>query len=371
MLQNILIANENYNEVDLYLKKLSVKKIMLVCGNSLKLLRINSYFENLIKNTDVEIIYFSDFHPNPVYESVVNGVTQFKKNKCDMVISAGGGSAIDVAKCIKLYSNMDLNTNFLEQDIITNNIPFLVIPTTAGSGSEATKYAVIYLNGEKLSIEHESCIPSHVLIDSSVLDSLPIYQKKSTMMDAFCHAIESFWSINSNDESRNYSKEAIEIIVSNKDDYLSKNNKTNINMLKASNIAGRAINITQTTAAHAMSYKLTSMYGISHGQAVSICLSKLFLFMLKGNNSCIDIRGESYIENIYKEIATSMGFKTPLEAALYFEQTVNDLGFSEPLSKDKSDINILKKSVNLTRLKNHPIQLNETDIENLYREIVL
>ena len=147
------------------------------------------------------------------------------------------------------------------------------MPTTAGTGSEATRYAVIYFDGEKQSISDYSCIPSAVLMDASVLKTLPIYQKKSTMMDAFCHAIESYWSVNSSEESRQYSRRAIQLIMENKDLYIGNDETGNTQMLKAAHLAGKAINLTQTTAGHAMCYKLTSLYGIAHGHAAALCVS--------------------------------------------------------------------------------------------------
>ena len=118
-------------------------------------------------------------------------------------------------------------------------------------------------------------------MDASALKTLPIYQKKSTMMDALCHSIESYWSVNSTEESNKYSKQAIQTILENKDAYLANKDLGNANMLKAAYLAGKAINITQTTAGHAMSYKLTSLYGIAHGHAVAICISKLWEYMLE------------------------------------------------------------------------------------------
>ena len=255
MKQKILISSENYAELDIYFKENGIKSIMLVCGKSISSLRINQYFEALEIREGIRVVRFMDFQPNPLYESVVKGVEIFRENGCELIVAVGGGSAIDVAKCIKLYSNMDNEINYLEQLIIPNEVKLLVVPTTAGSGSEATRYAVIYYKGEKQSVTHESCIPSLVLVDASVLETLPEYQRKVTMMDAFCHAIESFWSINSTLESKEYSAEAIRLIIENKDSYLKNNEVGNINMLRAANLAGKAINITQTTAGHAMCYK--------------------------------------------------------------------------------------------------------------------
>ena len=127
---------------------------------------------------------------------------------------------MDVAKCIKLYSNMDENESYLKQRIVPNDIPFIAIPTTSGTGSEATRFAVIYYNGEKQSVADYSCIPQAVLIDPSTIRTLPEYYRKTAMLDALCHAIESFWSINSTEESLKYSADAIRVITEYKDAYL-------------------------------------------------------------------------------------------------------------------------------------------------------
>ncbi len=96
-----------------------------------------------------------------------------------------------------------------------NNIPLLAVPTTAGTGSEATRFAVIYYGGNKQSVTSESLIPDAVVLDPDTLITLPLHQKKATMMDALCHSIESFWSINSTDESKEFSRTAIREILEN------------------------------------------------------------------------------------------------------------------------------------------------------------
>lgn len=327
----IMNASKDYIELDEYFLNIQVKRILLVCDGSMQFLRLNQYFASLEQRLGIQVVRFTDFQPNPSYESVECGVNCFHENNCDMIAAVGGGSAIDVAKCIKLYSNMDKHENYLKQQIIPNSIPFLAVPTTAGTGSEATRYAVIYYNGEKQSVADESCIPSAVLIDSSTLKTLPLYQKKATMMDALCHALESFWSVNSTDESMEYSRCAIQLILENRKGYLDNVDEANTNMLKAANIAGRAINITQTTAGHAMCYKLTSLYGIAHGHAAALCIRKLFPYMLSEDAKCIDPRGTQYLCHVFNEIAKAMGCSTANEAAEYFEQIVTGLELKIPV----------------------------------------
>ena len=351
----------NYEELDTYLGE----KVLLVCDSSIQFLKINEYF-----NGKGNIVRFSDFVPNPLYESVVEGVDIFHKENCDTIVAVGGGSAMDVAKCIKLYSNMYREENYLKQKIVPNDVPLIAVPTTAGTGSEATRYAVIYYEGEKQSIADYSCITSVVLFDTSVLETLPLYQKKATLMDAMCHSIESFWSVNSTDESKGYSKEAIKLIIGNYKDYLAGDNSKNELMLKASHIAGKAINITQTTAGHAMSYKLTSLFKIAHGHAAALCVKGIWPFMVKHTDNCIDVRGEEYLKNTFDEIADAMGCSCVEEAIDKFRNMVDELELSIPENATDKDYEVLKNSVNPVRLKNNPVALSVEDIDIIYHDIL-
>lgn len=364
------ITNADYSLIDKYLIDNSAQKVFLVCDSAIRFLKYDEYFKNLKDRLDISVIRFDDFEPNPDYRSVVEGVNAFVVNSCDLIVAIGGGSAMDVAKCIKLYSNMDHDKNYLTQEIVANDVPFAAIPTTSGTGSEATRYAVIYYKGEKQSVTHESCIPTTVFLDSSVLETLPEYQKKSTMLDALCHSIESFWSVNSTDESKAYSKQAIELILDNIDAYLANDGVGNENMLRASHIAGKAINITQTTAGHAMCYKLTSMYGIAHGHAAALCVNKLWPYMIENTEKCIDGRGVEYLDKVFCEIADAMGCDSHQGACEKFAQILKDLKLSTPTVESNDDYDVLKNSVNIVRLKNNPVSLDEAAIDMLYHEIL-
>ncbi len=367
--QRILTADNNYSALDNCFSESGAKKIMLVCDSAMPFLKISRYFDTLEERLNIGVLKFSDFKPNPDYESVAEGVRIFNDSGCDLIVAVGGGSAIDVAKCIKLYSNMDSSENYLKQKIVPNNIPFIAVPTTAGTGSEATRYAVIYYNGEKQSVSDYSCIPSTVLIDSSVLNTLPEYQKKSTMLDALCHSIESYWSVNSNDESKKFSREALKMILENMEAYLRNEETANRNMQKAAFWAGKAINITQTTAGHAMCYKLTSLYGIAHGHAAALCLSKLFGYMADNTDKCVDSRGRKYLESVFCEIAEIMDKSNAYEASEKLDELLKTLKMSVP-SASEEEIAVLKKSVNPVRLKNNPVELDENAIEKIYRMIL-
>ena len=318
------------------------------------------------------MVVFSDYQPNPLYENVQAGVKLFREEKCDSIIAVGGGSAMDVAKCIKLYGNCPgdgENGSWLNAEYIANNIRFLAIPTTAGTGSEATRYAVIYYERKKQSITSDSFIPDTVLMDPNTLITLPLYQKKATMCDALCHAIEAFWSVNSTNESKEYSRRAIELVIANIDAYLENTEEGRINMLLAANTAGKAINISQTTAGHAMSYKITSLFGTAHGHATMLCDRVLFPWMIENTDKCIDARGEQYLISVLFEISHAMGCDSPELASEKLKCIFEQFGFDIPTATE-AQFEELKTSVNPTRLKNHPIALDVETIDVLYHRIL-
>lgn len=367
-MQTIVQGKESYKQLADILKTLGTKKFLLVSGkNSFDALNVQKFIDAECP----EYIRFSEFSPNPKYEQVCKGIEAFNSFGCDTIVAIGGGSAMDVAKCIKLFCKMDSNENYLKQDFFDTEIPLIAVPTTAGTGSESTRYAVIYYNDEKQSVAHHSIVPDYAILDSLLLKTLPIYQKKCAMLDALCQGIESWWSVNSTDESKECSKMAVETIMLNWRQYIYDDDENAAEkIMLGSNYAGRAINITQTTAPHAFSYKLTSLYGIPHGHAVAICLPSIWNYMIHNINKCIDKRGEGYLLNIFTSIAKSMGVETPRKAIILFYEMMDKMEFLYPKQKKKEELNLLCNSVNSIRLKNNPIDIGIKDILNLYDNIL-
>ncbi len=369
MKQQILSPSEHYTSLDEYFALTAPRRILLVCGNSINLLRLGAYFSTLKERMGIDVVRFSDYTPNPTYASVVAGVETYRREECDMVVAVGGGSAMDLAKCIKMYATMPDSPDYLLQAIVPNDIPFLAVPTTAGTGSEATRFAVIVYEGRKQSVADVSCIPTAVLIDPTVLDTLPMYHRKATMLDALSHAIESYWAVASTRESKAFAHEAIRMVVDNMDAYLKNTPEGNARMLEAANTAGRAINITQTTAGHAMSYSLTIRYGTAHGHAVALCLTVLWPHMLSHTHLCTDPRGADYLRSTLSDIATAMGCSSAEEAVARFLSIYRDMRLPNPTIPEE-DFPILASSVNPTRLKNHPVGLSAEELNALYRQII-
>lgn len=352
-----------------YWKEKAIHKVFLVCGKSFNRLPIAAGIYSSAYCNAVEVVRFQDFSPNPRYEQVVEGVSLFLQTECDAILAVGGGSAMDVAKCIKLFSVLDHTKNYLSQTLQPSPIPLIAVPTTAGTGSEATRFAVIYYDGEKQSITHADGLPNAVVLDPSGLQSLPEYQRKATMLDALCHGVESYWSVNSTQESRAYSHQAIASILHYLPSYLRNEAEGNRGMLLASNTAGKAINITQTTAGHAMCYKLTSLYGIAHGHAAALCVCALWPYMLQNPQKCVDPHGARHLQSTFESIASAMNCETPWESVDKFRHLLSSLGITAPKLKDSSDYNKLITSVNPVRLKNNPVELDADAISYIYQTI--
>jgi alcohol dehydrogenase class IV len=346
------------------------RKVLLVCDSSFPFLNI----KNDIECMGVPYVVFDQFTPNPLYEDVCKGVDLFQITKCDTILAVGGGSSMDVAKCIKLYCQMDKDRLYLDQECKDTGVKLIAIPTTAGTGSESTRYAVIYHGGKKQSVTHESIIPNVAILEPKVLKTLPLYQKKCTMLDALCQGIESWWSVNSSEKSKKLSKEAVESIMKWWREYIFENTDESARQIMyAANLAGQAICITQTTAVHAFSYKITSLYNMPHGHAVAVGLPEIWQYMIDHMEKCIDSRGSGYLSSTFLSIATTMGSATPQEAISNFRDMMQDMDMPNPISEIShrtSDIEVLSTSVNPVRLKNNPIELNEEAIKFLYEMII-
>lgn len=358
------------------IKERGCVKLFLVVDSSYPFLNIKDAIEALPVK---ERVMFSDFTPNPLYEQVCSGIELLKSSNCDTILAVGGGSAIDVAKCIKLAVLAEEGNAAIIPPLVNTRVncdgaklPFIAIPTTAGTGSESTHNAVMYYEGVKQTVTNDGVLPDYAVLEPSVLKTLPLYQKKCTMMDALCQGIESWWSVNSTEESYEYSRKTIELIMANWKKYIFENDdEAARQIMLAASYGGRAINITQTTAAHAFSYKITSLYSLPHGHAVAVCLPEIWEYMIGNMNKCVDSRGQKYMSEIFGNIARIMGCDTPNMAIDKIRKMMKVLNLTQPVSTNKDvDIEVLCTSVNPVRLRNNPISIDYKTAKTIYSNIV-
>jgi len=365
---------QGIEQLPLIIMNTGCKRFLLVSNSTFR----QRYIKDLIDSLVVEKVLFSDYTPNPLFEQICNGVDLFNKSGCDGILAIGGGSPIDVAKCIKLSALADEGKNVIipplvstRVDINSSKIPLIAIPTTAGTGSESTHNAVMYYQGAKQTVTNDGILPDYAILDEIFLETLPLYQKKCTMMDALCQAIEAWWSVNSTEKSCEYSRKAIELIMNHWEDYIFNDSKSAAKqVLLASNYAGRAINITATTAPHAMSYKITSLYNLPHGHAVACCLPIVWKYMYNNLDKTIDSRGGEYLCRIFQRISSSMQCLSVEDAICKFELMMARMNLICPSLNNTEELDILAKSVNPVRLKNNPVYLSEEVLKNFYLKII-
>lgn len=200
-----LFENSNNDFKELLIED-SPKSIFLVTGNkSYEKSGAKFFIENILDGFN--FIRFSDFSENPKIEDVEKGINIFLENSCDYLVSVGGGSVLDMAKLINIGHDKknlkDLATN--KTKISSFGKKLIAIPTTSGSGSEATHFAVVYVGGEKFSVAHPIyMLPNVVVLNPSLTYSMDSYQTALSGIDAFAQAMESYWSVNSTEESKKY-----------------------------------------------------------------------------------------------------------------------------------------------------------------------
>lgn len=309
---------------------------------------------------------FSGYAPNPTYEQVVAGVDAYRREGCDGLVSLGGGSAIDVAKCVGLWAGLPgdgRDERFADLPAGPAYVPHLAIPTTAGTGSEATHFAVVYVDGEKRSVAHPTLLPDAALLVPGLLAGLPAYQRAATMLDALCQAVESSWSRRSSATSRAHAARAIPALVASASAYLAGDASVARAVALAADEAGRAINQTTTTAPHAMSYKLTSRFGLAHGHAVALCMGPVWARLLS------TAQGPTR-ERLAEVDALMTGQPgAPWGSGIdVFRRILAETRLAAPDNVGEEDLELLAASVNAQRLSNHPETLTPSDLRALYAE---
>ena len=301
---------------------------------------------------------FSGYHANPDLADSEAGADLFLRDGCDGLISIGGGSCIDTAKAIKARLNT-ADEAALESSRLEHRLacPHIAIPGTAGTGSEATQFAVVYVNGKKLSLDHGELRPDGAILDAALLDSLPAYHRKSCALDALAQGIESYWSGGASDDSKVHAFLAVIGVLDNLKAYLVGDPHAASEMMDASFQSGKAIQITRTTAAHAMSYGLTMTMGIAHGHACMLTLPTLWEMML----DCEEMKGT------LQDLTGKMRLGDPQMVPKLLKGILYDLEMEIPPMPDNQMLDKLTDSVNIERLNNHPVTLSREEIREAYR----
>jgi alcohol dehydrogenase class IV len=358
------------NKLNLFLKKRKIKNILVITGQKsfnftgFKKLEIYRKFKSkmtiLYKKNEIPEIQELEYLIKKI--NIINP---------DLIIALGGGCVIDYAKLANgLYNIKNLRKKIKSSTIKINSkkTKILAIPTTAGSGAEVTKFAVIYIDKIKYSVDHSLLKPDfYSLIPKLVINS-PKIVRSSSGFDAIAQAAESIFSKRANIQSLKYSSKSLRFSIKS---FLEFVNSPNINnasqMLLAANFSGKAINISRTNTPHALSYFFTSKFKIAHGIAVSIffieVINLYYLIANKKNNINL-IKKFSLFFRLIKQ-SNILGFND------LFHKFFLESGIKKNLDKSLKNIkykNNFNFYYNSNRLKNSPIKISKADINRLYSD---
>lgn len=314
---------------------------------------------------------FSDFEPNPKIEQAFAASRRAAEMNADAVIAIGGGSCLDVAKhaCIGAHESVDRSTGRITGE--PARLPLFAAPTTAGTGSEVTPFAAIYVDGKKVSVGHEHMRPAGAILDHRLLLSMPHVVAAAAALDALCQAVESLWATGSTDESIAHARAAgprlARVIVPA---VMDRSPEALQELQLGAHYAGRAIAISKTTASHALSYKMTTGFGVPHGIGVALTIAQV----ARANadvtpDDCLDERGDAWVRERVTEAASWFGTDPDglpeavgaMQRSLEVPSSLAEAGVPE------DDLVALARSVDPVRLSNNPRLLPYALIEDMLR----
>lgn len=253
-------------------------RVLLVTGRSA--MRRHGCTEKILQLIGADrVVLFEEVEPNPTVDTVERGAELCRREGCTLVVGAGGGSALDAAKAIAALSHSPGRVwDYLRSDreLHQPGIPFVAIPTTSGSGSEVTPYAILTVPEDKLksSLRHPILYPRVAVVDPDLSTSLPPRQTAAAGLDVLCHAVESIWSIRSQPIAGVWAEAAVELVFRHLLSAFCEGDNIDARegMSLASLLAGLAISQTGTTAIHAASYPITFDVHLEHGFACALFL---------------------------------------------------------------------------------------------------
>ncbi|TCP90122.1 alcohol dehydrogenase class IV [Cricetibacter osteomyelitidis] len=333
----------------------------------------------ILEQAGLAVQVISDVPPEPPIGAVEHIFDQAKHFKADMVIGLGGGSAMDTAKLVAL---MLANQNITLKEVTggakkfaQRSVPTLMIPTTSGTGSEATQNSIV-LDSEqelKIGIVDEKLVASSVILDADLTVGLPKHITANTGIDALCHAIECYISKKGSPFSDMFALKAVELIAKNIRTafHHGQDVQARENMLLGSFLGGACIATSGTVAVHALSYPLGGKYHIPHGLSNAILLPDVMQFNLP---AC-----EEKFANVARAMGLDVQNCTERQAAekmidelyalirdLEIKCDLSAVGISEEILDELVDSAFKVRRL----LDNNPREMTKADIKAIYRKII-
>ncbi len=348
------------------LKDAGIHKVLVVTDPGIAKAGFLDVVSPVLIAGNVEFKIFQEVEPNPSVDTVNKGAAIFDEFKFQGVIALGGGSPMDTAKAIAIkVTNLGDIPDYEGLDTFEKDpLPVWAIPTTAGTGSEVTPFAVITdrVKKYKLTIISTRIIPKVALLDPGLISGLPASIAASTGLDALTHAIEAYVSLFSSPYSDSFAEKAIEMIGRNLRLFVANrsNEEAAGNMLLASLFAGLAFTHARLGNAHAMAHPLGGYFDVPHGVANAILLPYIMDYNRMANP-------EKFIR-----IAKLMGEEATAQGAVEAVKKLNrDLNIPEKLShfgvKEEVIPEMTEDAMKSGNVLANPRQTGPSEIKALYQ----
>jgi len=354
---------------------LKKKKVLVVTDPGIVQAGLLEPLKHSLQAANIPFALFDGVEPDPRLEVVRQCAELGRKEGVEALIGYGGGSSLDIAKvaAVLLTNEGDL-TQFFGIDLIPNpGLPVILIPTTAGTGSEVTPIAILSDTREKLKkgIVSPYLFPEVALLDPQLTVGLPPLVTALTGLDALIHAIEAYTSVNAFDLTDHLAFRALELLYDNIRTAYARGEdlEARAHMLEGSLLAGIAFANAGVTAVHAFAYPLGGEFHVAHGLANSVMLPHVMRFNLLGNLPK------------FADIGSALGLDTEhltdKEAALEALEAVEDLMEDLTIPRRLRDLNIPQEAIpslaegvmKVTRLlANNPRRITLEDARRIYEE---
>lgn len=370
--QNICFGQNSIEQLTEILDKMQSEGVFIISGPHLSKIGTVKKIEKLVTESGRQCFSFTETEANPSVETVAKAAGCFMEANADCIIALGGGSPMDVAKAVGVV--VKYGGSIIDYEgggkVGGEIIPLIAIPTTAGTGSEVTAFSVItdHSRNYKLTVFSYHLLPKYVILDPSLITSVPQTVAAATGVDAMVHAIEAYLSKASNPFTDSMAEKAMELLGGNIRAYTA--DRSNIEaaeaMLLGSTFAGLSFNFARLGNVHAMAHPVSGYFGVSHGVANAILLPVCLAF------NAVEDNGK--YKKIYDYITDSISTDTFKTGMLV--ESVKELIKSLGIPARLSDVSVTADKIHAMAedaMKSGNIFVNPRtatieDIKELYRK---
>jgi len=362
------------NQIAEEVRQLKAKKVLFVSDKGIIKAGLLEPAQEALDTSKIDYAVFDGVESDPRYEIVAECVKMVAQEKADLLIGFGGGSPIDIAKASAIMATNDGSVaDYFGIDLVPNRgLPTIIVPTTAGTGSEVTPIVILSDEGEKLKkgIVSPYLFPSVALLDPGLTLGLPPDITAATGMDALIHAIEAYTSVNATGMTDNLAFRAMILLYHNiRTAYANGNSlEARSAMMEGSLLAGMAFANAGVTAVHAFAYPIGAEFHIPHGIANTLMLPHVMRFNLLGNLSKFAEISEAFdlpVDDLDDLDASEMAVDAIERLALDLRvpKHLSEFGIAE------KDLPALAEGVmKVTRLlANNPRTMTLKDAEEIYK----